>query len=1027
MPANTPDNTPAAGPHKPVLKRLRMHPRQLRFWLLCGFVLYVLGGFLLAPWLLERALTGTVAEAGRTLSIGKTRINPLTFSVQMDDVRLLDTDQEVLFSCQHYLLNFQLSSAVYRAWTFRQLHLNGCHLLLERFRPGEHRIGRLLADLAPSESSDRDSDGASELPPVWVRDLQINQGRVTVSDHLQDEVFQAAVGPVTVRVTDLNSLPDRSGQQQVSISTTSGGVIAWQGSLQLHPLQSQGHLELSGNVLQDLHRYAGLILPLRTAGDEVDIGFDYRLSHSVADGLRFGVDRLQGQLTGLQLSLPGQDRAVLDIAEIGLAGGRLRWPQNELQLQQLTFSGPRVDIVREADGSLELVRLLSPQAAGEAAAGQAVTTGSAAGGPADPLGGWDLRLQQLTVEAGRLNFRDLSATPAAELGAGQLQLQLDAVDNQPGTAFPSRLKIQMDGGGQVEFNGQVSALPELLLEGELVAQDVELPQAQPWLNALARISLDAGQLSVKGALEHGPQQPGRFSGTVQLADLTVTDGLRHEPLLGWQNLGIAEAELNLAEPSLSTSTLVVHQPYGRLAIAADKSTNVGDLLQANAGDDAAAGEAITAEGQQGASTMALSLGGFEIHEASLDFSDLSLPLPFAAAIRSMDGSISTLSNSSAEPAAVALEGQVNEYGLARIEGSINAWALDAFTDLRVTFRNLEMDRLTPYTIQFAGYRIDGGRMDLDLHYRVERGQMKGENRIVMKELQLGEKVEHPDALSLPLKLAVALLTDANGVIDIDLPVSGDINDPDFHVGGIVSRALFNLLTRVVTSPFRLLGRLVGDDSPDFGTVVFRAGGAHISPPDRETLDRLASAMRQRPELELVVAGVYNRDADGAALRLERFNAELERRQALHTADSADRPVTADIAVLEAWFAQAFPEQPLEALRSAFNRPVPADTAAEQRPGAAADTPAMALDELAYLTALRQRLVDVQAVGETAFAALAEQRSAAVIRELQGGVEATVAAGGGPAAPLPLRQAGPREVEADAEGGVPLALEVSVIE
>ena len=229
-------------------------------------------------------------------------------------------------------------------------------------------------------------------------------------------------------------------------------------------------------------------------------------------------------------------------------------------------------------------------------------------------------------------------------------------------------------------------------------------------------------------------------------------------------------EIDSAETRAEISSLRFKQPYGRIEIREDLSTNVGDLLIETASEDAA-------EASMEAPAWSAVIGGIVIEDGSMDFSDLSLPLPFATRVTSLDGTISTIDNESNEPANIRLEGQVDEYGLARIEGGMNLLDPVAHTDVTVEFRNLLMTSLSPYSAQFAGREIDEGKLNLDLEYRIDGGQLDGQNSVVLSDLVLGKEVESPDAVSLPLGLAVALLKDSNGVIDIDLPVTGDINDP----------------------------------------------------------------------------------------------------------------------------------------------------------------------------------------------------------------------------------------------------------
>jgi hypothetical protein len=353
----------------------------------------------------------------------------------------------------------------------------------------------------------------------------------------------------------------------------------------------------------------------------------------------------------------------------------------------------------------------------------------------------------------------------------------------------------------------------------------------------------------------------------------------------------------------------------------------------------------------------------------MDFSDLSLPLPFATYIRKLEGTISTVDTASSSPSNIRLEGQVDEYGLARIEGAMDLLDPVRSTDVTMEFRNLLMSNLSPYTVQFAGREIDEGKLNLDLGYRIENGQLQGQNAIVMSDLVLGDEVDSPDAVSLPLGLAVALLTDANGVIDIDLPVSGDINDPEFKIGGVIWKAFAGLITKIVAAPFRLLGSLIGIESEDLGQFQFLAGRADLTPPELEKVSQLQEALRQRPELTIEVSGPFDPATDVPALQYQKLKSIVLERLGVDYAnpDEEFRMLNEEIRVVfETLFVERFQDTSLDAVKADHMAP-PADNP-EGKP---------VLDQTAYAADLRDRLLASETVGQQDLEALANMRAEAI--------------------------------------------------
>jgi hypothetical protein len=310
-----------------------------------------------------------------------------------------------------------------------------------------------------------------------------------------------------------------------------------------------------------------------------------------------------------------------------------------------------------------------------------------------------------------------------------------------------------------------------------------------------------------------------------------------------------------------------------------------------------------------------------------------------------------------------MEGKVDEFGRVHISGTVTPLDPAANTDIRVAFENVDMPKFSAYSIPFAGQEIASGRLDLDLGYAIKDGALVGENNVVLRDFELGDKVEHPGAMSLPLGLAVALLKDPDGRIDLDVPVRGDLNDPEFKYGPVVRKALVNLLTKIVTSPFALLGKLVGAEAGELEYVVFEPGRADLSPPEMEKAGKIAEALVLRPQLALQIAGVYEPESDAAALKAAKVDEAIEARV---TASGDDRAMYADQR-----------RKAVEELVSEGVAPADAKAAlAEVRDAhtAQGEDGKEQFDAVAYTEALRKQLIELQPLGEEELPGLGAARA-----------------------------------------------------
>ena len=271
------------------------------------------------------------------------------------------------------------------------------------------------------------------------------------------------------------------------------------------------------------------------------------------------------------------------------------------------------------------------------------------------------------------------------------------------------------------------------------------------------------------------------------------------------------------------------------------------------------------------------------------FDYLLAPWPkyFIPADFAFNGTIAGLSSDPKSRAKVDLKGRVDRYAPAEIAGQINLLSAALYTDVRVKFDGVEMTSVTPYSGHFAGYAIEKGKLSIDVSYLVENRQLTAKQKFIIDQLQLGDRVESPDAVKLPLKLAVALLKDRNGVIDIDLPMSGSLDDPQFRMGPLIWKAFVGLLTKVATAPFALLAKL-GGRNDEINQLDFEPGSAALDAAGQERMAALVKALNERPSLELEVPTSFSPEADGNALARAKLDMRLPALAQTAEADAAAR-------------------------------------------------------------------------------------------------------------------------------------------
>jgi hypothetical protein len=927
-------------------RSLWFNPRRKRFWAIAAITLYALLGFFAAPWLLKKSVIDFVnTDLGRQASIEKVKVNPFTLSLTVTGFEMQDTDSARLAALGQLHVNLQLSSLYRRAWTFREISLDRPYFLFERYTSDESRLSRLLADLPPSEEPEPVTPEQAALPRLLVNVLAISNGNGDLRDNVPVTPVHLALGPINIEIHELNSLPDRTGRQEVSIALPDNASLSWQGSLSLSPLESTGELVLENSHLGQVIAYLEEAYPLDSIEATLSARLNYHLFMEDNGEPRMVVSDLQAELDALRVSGLTPSEEFLEVEKIAIQGGSMRFPEREMMLDRIQIDNPGLLAWLDPQGNPSLNQLNTAPAPANAAA-------------SDDDAGWKLMIGELGLSNGRLRLLDHQIDPANQFEINNIDFLLNQFSNVPDANIPFRISGGLVPAGAFELEGSMSYLPELSVAAKASANSIPMSLGQPYLARMFQLQLESGDLNAELELKLEAGSNLLVEGALDMAGLQLKDTRDGSALLGWKMLEIDRFALAPEKSSLHLSQVVIDELYGRLAIKEDRTTNL-DGLQTDAGPM----EATPVNEEQ---PFELIIGGTRIRNGSVDFSDFSLPLPFATRISNLDGTLSTIATGSSEPARIQMEGKVDEYGLARINGTINLLQPLIHTDTRVEFSNLQMSNLTPYTVQFAGREIDEGKLNLDLAYVITDGALAGENEVVMSDLVLGKEVESPDAANLPLGLAVALLTDSDGVINVNLPVGGNVNDPEFRIGGVIWKAFTGLITKIISAPFRLLGSLIGVDSDDLGQFQFLAGRSDLTPPELEKVTQLEKALAERPELAVEVSGVFDPVVDTPALKyIQLRNTVIQ----LLNRDADDN--NEDLMMLDDEIRQA-----LETLFAERNPDVSLDSVKALHTTQAADDPEAepTFDQSAYAGDLRDRLLESEPVTQENLLGLANARA-----------------------------------------------------
>jgi hypothetical protein len=538
-------------------------------------------------------------------------------------------------------------------------------------------------------------------------------------------------------------------------------------------------------------------------------------------------------------------------------------------------TGGKVLARRGTDGTLNLLSLAAPQpASGVTEAPDMARAPGRSPDDSSSNSGWIVNAPAIQVTGLEVALIDEFVKPAGRFTLAPVDIDLKGFSTAPDQTLNLVAGFALDTGGT--FSLQASGVPaDQSYSASLTLEELNLVALQPYVGSYTQMTLLSGTLGAKLEAEWLPDRY-RLAGDVHSSRLHAVDDALREDFIKWERIAITDIEYRSRPESLNIGAITARAPYVRLIIAPDQTTNVAKILTAP-GTAPGPVQTVQGTGQDPAgrtTPMAMSIGRIRVDNGSANFADFWITPNYAVSLQQLAGTITGLSSRRDSRARVALNGKIDRYAPVEIAGELNLLSASLFTDLRVKFDGVELTSVTPYSGRFAGYRIEKGKLSVDVRYLVENRKLEAEQRFIVDQLTLGERVDSPDAVKLPLRLAVALLKDRNGVIDLGLPVSGSLDDPKFRIGPIVWKAFVNLLTGIATSPFKLLGGMFGGGE-EVNLIDFAPGSATLDAAATEKLGALTRALRERPQLALEVPAVWTPDADAAVLAARQLEARLE--------------------------------------------------------------------------------------------------------------------------------------------------------
>ena len=861
-------------------------------WLLGGWLLLVALGYLVAPSLVRSILTEQLSQTlQRQVSIERVAINPLTLTIEVNgfSVRTPAGNEQLGFEALR--LNLSSLSLAHAGLVVDDIVLQTPRVSVTRLAEGRYDISDWLDRWLSTERPNN-----TALPRFSLNNIQIVDGHFSLDDrpkgvrHTAESVqfslpflsslpYQAElfVEPAFSAVVDGSHLTLRGRSQPFAPAHTSTLDIDLQ-DLDLAPLQpylpaslpvrlnagkfssrlSIGFAQPSGAApsldISGTAQVAGLAMTGASGEPRLQLAA-LQLMLNKADPLQPSLAIEQLTLEGLQIT-QDQPKAPLRIERLLLQQAQVDPSSRRLQVEQLQGTGIQVQMVRSTQGEVNWLAL-PPAGAG---------TGKTDMAPAATQAGpdWTGRIGQLQLDEVALRFEDRTLSPAAVQEIEHAQLKAEQLELAPGHANAFAVTAIVNGSGKLQASGSLQWQP---LVARLALETTALPLApiQGYIEPYLNTSIVQGHFSSKGQMilqEQAGKLQASYKGALTLGQFRAVDKENNTDLLKWKSLYFGAMNLQSEPARVNIGEIALSDFDARLILSREGRLNLLDVVRIEAGQ--ASADRTPAMAAQ-APALPIAIAKVTLQNGRVDFSDRFVQPNYSATVGKLGGSILNLSSAPETVAELDLRGSYAGSAPVQISAKLNPLADKKFLDLQANVSSVDLVDFSPYSGKYAGYRIDKGKLSLSASYKLKDRQLTADNRVFIDQLTFGEKVESPDATQLPVQLAIALLKNNRGEIDINLPISGSLDDPQFSIGGLIFKVIANLFVKAVTAPFALLGSLFGD-SQELSQIGFAPGLFSLDDVALRKLQSLSKAMREREGLKLEIAAGADQAIDPEGLR-----------------------------------------------------------------------------------------------------------------------------------------------------------------
>jgi uncharacterized protein involved in outer membrane biogenesis len=750
-----------------------------------------------------------------------------------------------------------------------------------------------------------DGEKKEETAPtvVEIPEIRLTDGKITFLDETQATPFQTTLESLNVTLREVSTDATKPITVEVACKSDAGEVFQHNSTIVREPLKADGTVSLQQLVVNRYAPYYAKQLLFDIEEGKVDVSTQFSYAKGPENTQSTALSGLVVALNGLRLRKRGEKEDFLKVPLLAVNDTTIDVEKQTVTVGEVATNKGAIQVRRESDGVLSLATLVPNSPATEqkptpAPAPRKEKKSIKAAKPsvvqtetAEALPPWLVQVKKIKLDQYAIRFDDKMPPQPVTVLADPLSVTVENFSTEKNNKMKTALRVTVNKAGTIAVDGPVSLSP-FAATLKVNSKDLNILPFRPYFADKLKIALTSGAVSADGNLvlqsDNADNVKVTYTGQAAVTKFATVDKATAEDFLKWKSLYITGVNVSTSPMRVDINEVALADFYSRLTINPDTTLNVQGIVvdqpptsqsptasQAASTSTAPPPAAAQPNAQSAEAATPIKIAKVTVQGGTVDFSDHFIKPNYTAKLTQLGGRVSDLISTSDTPAEVDMRAYLEDAAPLSITGKINPFSKDLFVDLSVDFKDIDLSPMTPYSGKYAGYTIEKGKLTLNLKYQIANRQLKAENKVVIDQFHFGDSVSSPDATGLPVKLAISLLKDRNGTINLNVPVSGSLDDPQFSVWGTIIQVLTNLIAKAATAPFALLGAALGGGGEEMNQIEFPYGRAMLEEGAQEKVKKIAEALADRPSLNLDLVGYVEKEKDLDGLKRYRFERQLK--------------------------------------------------------------------------------------------------------------------------------------------------------